>query len=110
LLLYLKIGDLKYDYLSKSSEKREISNNSKNSFNFNNSITNLTNAFGSLGSVYQGSNSTVSINEENLKTLINMGFANRNLNRRLLEEHNNDMDKVLQSLLDHHDNDLIENR
>jgi hypothetical protein len=36
--------------------------------------------------------------------LITMGFANRQLNTRLLEKYNNDLEKVVQSICDHNDN------
>ena len=53
-------------------------------------------AIGSLGSVYQSS-------ESYMDKLINMGFANRTLNNQLLKKHSNDLDKVISELLEKQD-------
>jgi hypothetical protein len=45
-----------------------------------------------------------------MKALISMGFANRALNKKLLEKHSNDMDKVLADLLEKTDNNWHQNR
>lgn len=75
----------------------------------NNSVTTITNAIGSLGSVYQSSN-TQDQTEKNMHALISMGFANRTLNGRLLSKYSGDMDKVLEKLLESSDNDWHEHR
>jgi hypothetical protein len=46
----------------------------------------------------------------NMDKLLNMGFANRALNEKLLKQFDNDMDKVVQSLLDNVENDWYEHR
>lgn len=48
--------------------------------------------------------------DENMKKLVMMGFANRQLNLKLLKKHNNDLNKVIQNLLDVNDNDWAQNR
>jgi hypothetical protein len=48
--------------------------------------------------------------QENLKKLLNMGFANRQLNEKLLKEHNNDLEHVIGVLLEKHDNNWAERR
>ena len=75
----------------------------------------LSSAFGSLGSIYQTSGigtvapvvpiapvAALKIKqpETNMDKLISMGFANRNLNNQLLKKHDNDLDKVISSLLE----------
>lgn len=42
--------------------------------------------------------------------LIEMGFANRDLNRELLEKHNNDVEAVVMEILQHADNDWHQKR
>jgi hypothetical protein len=46
----------------------------------------------------------------NMDKLLSMGFADRALNERLLKKFDNDMDKVVQSLLDNVENDWYEHR
>ena len=72
----------------------------------NQSVELITTAIGSLGSIYQ----TSSVFDQNMKALISMGFANRALNKKLLEKHSNDMDKVLADLLEKTDNNWHHNR
>ena len=45
-----------------------------------------------------------------METLIEMGFADRQLNKQLLEKHNNDLDKVVQDLIQSSDSNWNENR
>ncbi len=69
----------------------------------------ISSAFGSLGSVYQTSGLSSNIQQQKIPSskpetvmekLIQMGFANRLLNNQLLKKHNNDLDKVISSLLE----------
>lgn len=45
-----------------------------------------------------------------MKELISMGFANRQLNLKMLKKYNMDLEKVVQSILEIHDNDWALNR
>lgn len=45
-----------------------------------------------------------------MKELISMGFANRQLNLKMLKKYNMDLEKVIQSILEIHDNDWALNR
>ena len=45
-----------------------------------------------------------------MQQLLEMGFANRDLNRELLDQHNEDVEKVVQELLQRNDNDWHSNR
>lgn len=92
----------------------------------NTKISEITSAIGSLGSLYQYSDKKKESNsqssnqqnspemqpteEQNMDSLIKMGFANRALNKKLLTKYKNDMDQVIGSLLKHNDNDWFENR
>lgn len=87
------IGDTKIDF---AELENPISDAIKKKTN--DSVSQITSAIGSLGSMYQSS--SMSLFEQHMKTLITMGFANRTLNKRLLNKYDNNMDKVLQSLLD----------
>lgn len=72
----------------------------------------ISSAFGSLGSVYQSSGISSNFQQQQqqkissskpetiMEKLIQMGFANRLLNNQLLKKHNNDLDKVISSLLE----------
>ncbi len=55
-------------------------------------------------------NSYDSMQRSNVDKLVSMGFANRSLNERLLKKFNNDVDKVVESLIDRFDNDWALNR
>ncbi len=47
---------------------------------------------------------------DNSERLISMGFANRSLNKKLLNKHNDDINKVIEELLSKNDNDWASNR
>lgn len=47
---------------------------------------------------------------DNSERLISMGFANRSLNKKLLNKHNDDINKVIEELLRKNDNDWASNR
>ena len=42
--------------------------------------------------------------------LIEMGFANRDLNKELLQKHNNDVEAVVVEIIQNADNDWHQNR
>lgn len=90
--------------------------------------SNITNAFGAMkdafsnlgrpsyvGSMPMASDSsslspTSKDLDAKMKELISMGFANRQLNLKMLKKYNMDLEKVVQSILEIHDNDWALNR
>lgn len=51
-----------------------------------------------------------SIVETPMDRLISMGFANRNLNKKLLDKYNNQVEKVIEDLVNKQDNNWADSR
>ena len=112
----VKVGDTKNIFSDIEQTYLDTIQNNPKYTAISNKINEVASAVGSLGSLYQSNENKKSSSEqiqsveEKMNSLISMGFANRKLNKKLLEQHQNNMDKVIQDLLKDTDNDWFEHR